>query len=178
MPYTTPHTWVAGETWTSVLGNANVRDNVAFLANPPACRVYNNANQSVADQTFTTVALNSERFDTDNMHDTVTNNSRITFNTAGIYVVTFCGQFAAAADYSLIAFAIRLSGGSNIAYQDLQNTVSAETAGLTITTIYKFAVADYVEARVYQDNSPNAARNLLVTGNNSPEFSAVWVGLG
>ena len=50
------------------------------------CSVYHNAYQTIPTNTSmgTAVILNSGYFDTDGMHDNSTNNSRITFKTAGI----------------------------------------------------------------------------------------------
>ena len=178
MSYSTPRTWTTDEVATETMLNQEMRDNISFLANPPSCRVYHNANQSIADFTVTTVALNSERFDTNTMHNTVTNNSRITFNTAGVYVVTFHGAFDSAADYLRATFAIRLNGATVLAESITTDNTAAHNPSGTVTTIYKFAAADYIEARVFQDNTAGAARNLIVAGNQSAEFAAAWIGFG
>jgi hypothetical protein len=157
---------------------ATLGDRVAFLLNPPACRVYHNANQSITDATETTVAFNSERYDTNTMHDTVTNNSRVTFNTAGVYVLTFCGLWPAAADYSLVYATFRLNGATVLDLDQRGTTAFSANHTMQLTTTYQFAAADYVEVRVYQDNTANTARNLTVSANYSPELTATWVGLG
>jgi hypothetical protein len=54
---------------------------------PQRAHAYHNATQSVSPSTLIYPALNSEAFDTDAMHDNTTNNSRITFKTAGTYLV-------------------------------------------------------------------------------------------
>ena len=41
------------------------------------CQAYHNAPQTIPHCTFTTLNLNSERYDTDDMHSTSTNNSRV-----------------------------------------------------------------------------------------------------
>lgn len=149
-----------------------------ITGNPPACRVYNNANQSINDNAETTVAFNSERYDTDGMHDTVTNNSRITFNTAGLYVVSFNGAFPGGADYSVIYAYVRLNGATDIVLDQRTPSTFVANLALLLFTTYKFAAGDYIEVRVYHDNTANTARNLLTVANFTPEFSAVWVGLG
>ena len=50
------------------------------------CRIYKSAGQSIGT-TLTAVTFDTESFDTDTMHDNVTNNTRITFTTAGYYEV-------------------------------------------------------------------------------------------
>jgi hypothetical protein len=159
--------------------NQDLRDNPAFLANPPACRVYHNADQSFADAARATAAFNSERYDTAAMHDTVTNNSRITMPVAGLYLVTFNGHFIGSSDYNLVDCEIRLNGATTIAVSNsLQHNVITAAPRLVVAFVYKYAAGDYVEARPYQDNTSAAARNLQAVGNYSPEFSATWIGLG
>lgn len=180
MAYTAPRTWVEGEYPTAAQFNQDIRDNVSFLANPPACRVYHNANQSLANGAETTLAFNSERFDTANMHDTVTNNSRITIPTAGLYLLTFSAVWQVAADYQWIYVYPRLNGGTQIGVGTSAapfNSGSIRHHSL-LTTVYKFAAGDYVEIRAAQANSAVAARTLDFIGNGSPEFSATWIGLG
>lgn len=154
----------------------SVRENLSFLQNPPACRVYHSVNQSAGDGSFVTLAFNSERFDTDTMHDTVTNNSRITFNTAGLYEVSFNGQLEAGT-YIFYQARIFINATSPIAGNSGENEAGAGPL-LSCGGLYKFAAGDFITVEVYQDNAASAARNVLVTGNLSPEFSAVWVGIG
>ena len=58
-------------------------------------RVTKSANQSINDATSTLVTFDTEVFDTDTMHNNVTNNSRLTVTTAGKYLVWFTIGFAA-----------------------------------------------------------------------------------
>lgn len=177
MPFILPADPVSGAIAPVTWGD-DVRNALNFLANPPGCRVYHNAAQSVPDNTEVTVAFNSERYDTDAMHDTVTNNGRITFNTAGRYVVGGLLEFAAASDYVLFYGGLRLNGVTSIDEDAKTAITAAATPHIKLVTTYKFAVGDYVEFRVFQDNSANLARNLLALPNRSPEFWASWIGLG
>src|SRR5262245_22049217 len=94
MGYTSPATVVTATTIsTSTFGNI-VKGDLDFLANPPACRAYHNAAQALTTGVEASLALNSERYDTDTMHDTVTNNSRLTIKTAGLYIITGHVEFA------------------------------------------------------------------------------------
>lgn len=178
MAYTTPRTWVAGEVPTAAQFNANIRDNVAFLANPPACRVYHNTTQSAANSTEVSVAFNSERYDTASMHDTVTNNTRITFTTAGLFVVGAHIEFAAAADYNFVYAYIRLNGTTGIGSSSIGDYDTADAPRLNPVTVYKVAVNDYMEIRAQQANAAAAARNIGGTPAMQCEFFATWIGLG
>ena len=178
MAFSMPRTWTTGELVTAAHLNQDVRDNMLFLANPPACRVYHNTTQVMADATETVVAFNSERYDTDSMHSTVTNNSRITFTTGGLYLLTFNGVLAALTTYSLVYTFFRLNGTTSLGYAGFTPTAFSASPNLVNTTVYKFAAADYVQVLIYQDNTANVGVNLNSGANYSPEFSATWIGLG
>lgn len=179
-PYGTPRTWSAGERPTAAQFNAEFRDWISALANPPACRVTHSTTQSLSDATETTLVFDTERYDTDAMHSTSVNTGRITFNKAGLYVVTGHIEIANATDYVDMYLMIRLNGsGNGIALErDAGPSTFAATRLLNISSVYKFAAADYVELRAYQDNTGSAARNVLQNSNRSPEFSATWLGIG
>lgn len=176
MSYSTPRTWAAGERPTAAQFNQDIRDNVSFLANPPACRVTHNTTQSLTSNTEATITWNTETFDTASMHEGVTNPTRITFTTAGLYQVSWGFTVAGDTDYNWIYSYLRLNGttlialGSSIGAQT-DNGLSPHSAG---SALYKFAANDYVEIRAAQKNTSAGANN--VSTNNY--FSAVWVGLG
>lgn len=175
MPYVSPGAVTTGTTITSTWGT-QVKTAADYLANPPACRVTHNTTQSLASATEASLAFNTEAFDTNTMHDTVTNNSRITFTTAGIYQVSWGFTIAADTDYLWIYSYARLNGatlillGSSVGTQT-DNALSPHSSG---SGLYKFAAADYVEVRAAQKNTSANANN--VSTNNY--FTAVWVGLG
>lgn len=190
MAYVTPRTWVTGELVTAAEMNQDVRDNIGALANPAACRVYHSVdNISIAHNTLTilgttgatTAIFNSERYDTDSMHSTSVAPGRITFNTAGLYVVSSHMALAAAGDYTAFDHAIVLNGAANgIARADMGTATSSVIAYFSsVSTIYKFAVADYIYVSIQQRNGASAARNLRPgLTQTGCEFSAVRVGIG
>jgi len=160
-------------------GNTIRASDVNLVRDPPACRVYNSANISIPHSATTAVTHDSERFDTDTMHSTSSNTSRITFTTAGLYLVGFHGRFEAGTDYSRAYADITLNGATLLARYDRRaTTVDVRDPAMEVVTAYKFAAADYVEARVFHQNTAAAARNLVVSANESPEFWAVRVGSG
>lgn len=181
-PYGTPRTWSAGERPTAAQFNAEFRDWITALANPPWCRVYHSVNQSIAHATETTLAFNSEDNDTDAMHDTAVNNSRITFNKAGLYVVSADIPFERATDYTHTYVNIRLNAGATsiVTTSDGTSTINAD-ADLFHNpfTPYKFAAGDFVDVRVFHRNGASAARNINArTANRQMFFTAVRIGNG
>lgn len=142
-------------------------------ANTPSCRAYHNAAQSVPHATSTPLALNSERFDTDTIHDVVTNNTRLTCNTAGVYVITGCAVYLANATGRRM-LQIRLNGTTVIADIEITAVSGGNNTVLSITSIYSLSLNDYVELVAFQDSG--GALNVSSSGNISPEFSMIRVG--
>ena len=163
----------AGDFVTDVMWDELV-DALNFLANRPACRVYHSAAQSLANNTDTTLAFNSERYDTDSMHDTVTLNSRVTFNKAGLYTLFATLDFAANATGIRVAY-IMLNATTTLAL-DIRNASSADVTSLTLATTYKFAAGDHVILVAKQTSG--GALNVSSAGNRTPEFGATWIGRG
>jgi len=180
MAYTAPRTWVTGELVTAALLNTHLRDNVSFLANIPICRLSRSTALSLPDNAQTNVTWDVEHIDTDNMHSTVTNTGRITFNTAGVYAIGFAIEIAPAADYVLTYAAIFLNGTNGICEDAATGGSAATNLHLRNSTIYKFAAGDWISLDAYQDNTANVARNIAVPAGHprAPVFWAAWQGLG
>lgn len=141
--------------------------------NVPACRAYHNVNQLVTTGVPLALALNSERFDSDGMHDNATNNSRITAKTAGVYLVTG-GLFFPAYAGGYRALQLRVNGGTIIGHT-MQKGDSAGSYGysLNASALWRFALNDYVEMVAAHDAAAN--QNAEVGSSYAPELSAVWV---
>lgn len=147
-----------------------------FQANPPACRAYNNANVNVPNATVVTIPLNSERFDTNGMHSTSVNTSRITFVTAGLYIVT--GHLDIQTNAAGIRFVgIELNGSSELAWQIAPGRASGGTV-ISVSTVYKFVAGDYVELLAFQDSGGTLAAQYTVGQAFGNELSATWIGIG
>jgi hypothetical protein len=114
------------------------------------CAVYADGTQSLANASDVAIAFNQESFDTDSMHDNTTNNTRITFTTAGTYVITTNIAFTAnATGYRGIS--IRLNGSTTL-NQLRFRAFSTPDNMLMSSTIYTFDADDYVEAVCYQNS--------------------------
>jgi hypothetical protein len=164
-------------------GNSNFGGNVAasgtvtgsnIKATAIGARAYNSANLSLNNNTITVLTLDSERWDSDTIHDTSSNTSRLTCKTAGKYIVTGNVSFASNATGERVAY-INLNGATNAA---ISKTNAAQTASaptvLTVTTIMDLAVNDYLELAALQNSG--GSLNVLNAANYSPEFSMVWMG--
>lgn len=138
-----------------------------------AARAYHNADQSISTATPTALALNSERYDTDVIHDTSSNNSRLTCKTAGKYCMAGLAGFAAHAT-GWRAVYIRLNGSTLIAANRALNIGASDAIYLPVSCDYDLAINDYVEL-VAEQNS-GGALNVLSTANISPEFMMHRIG--
>ena len=149
---------------------SNSQVNTLTLA---AARVRDASTQSISNDTFTPINLDTEDFDTDAIHDTVTNNTRLTAKTAGKYLITGIIEYAANATGNR-ATAIRLNGITFIAETLVPNAGSGTLVFVGTTTIYDLAVNDYVELMAFQTSGGNL--NSVVSGSITPQFSMFLIG--
>lgn len=113
--------------------------------------------QSINNVTFTSVVFSSESYDTDTMHDNVTNNTRFTIKTAGKYIIVCnTGWDANAVGERICAF--WLNGSQTPYYWDRR--VSTDSSNGIFSFILNLAVNDYVELYVY--HTKGTALNLTV----------------
>jgi hypothetical protein len=158
----------AGDPLTETIWNEQA-ENVNNYRVPPMCRVKQTSGQSVNDATNTILAFNDEDFDTDAMHDNVTNNSRITINTAGVYLVIASVRYAAGVNDDTRISILKNGGNVGIDERGPNNTNS----GMQVMGCYGLDVADFLQAEAYQNNSANTART---TQTAFTFLSATWLG--
>ena len=137
-----------------------------------AARVYNNANISVPDSTWTALNFNSEVFDTDGMHSSVTNTDRLTVVTPGTYLIG--GQLAFAANGAGIrGIEIFLNGATVIGEV---NDIPVGTGNWRMAiapTLYQLIAGDYLQLRAYQTSGGDLYVNYYAA--YSPVFWAVMM---
>lgn len=118
-------------------------------------RAIDNAGVSLNDNTVTTIALNGETTDTDSIHDTVTNNSRLTCQLTGKYLVT------AIISYSSNSVGIRQCRIKKTGTVAQVNTLTAvngfETRVLGCDILDLVAGTDYIEVEGYQNSGGSLA---------------------
>jgi hypothetical protein len=166
------------QTWTDGSGGATpvsaarlgvLEQGVYDAHRMPTARVYASASVAVATATLTAIPFDSERYDTDTIHDTVTNNTRLTCKTAGVYVAG--GTFLFPADANGYRDAQLVVNGSTIIGRQV-SPVSSGTAQTIFTLAgvqWQFAVNDYVELKVAQTSGSTLAA-FHPSGTGGPEF--------
>jgi hypothetical protein len=172
--YTTIPDKAGGDTFTEVMWDVSIRDNVNNLMSPAACKVRAGTTQVIVTGTITDKNFDTEVFDTDGMHDNVTNNPRITPTTAGLYVCTA---------------GVLWNGGSTGYRQLLLNfnaaiflstslqTGIAAVAEQGTSAIESFnGTTDYVKAQVTHTQGANETLTASTASDFRPHLSAVWIG--
>lgn len=155
-----------GNFWTSALWNANVLNGLNYLLSPVRFKGYAVAAQSLTSSTSTTVlALDTTAVDSDNGHSNVTNNSRYTCQTAGLFYVSGSVNFAqnSGGTRTLQVF----QNGASITGSAVQAMPSATNGASVFTsTIVQLSVGDYVELAAWQNSGSTlatATSNALLT---------------
>jgi hypothetical protein len=133
------------------------------------CRVYHSSDQSIDHNTPTIINFNSEVYDTDHMHDTSTNNERVTINTPGKYYVNFCGLWQ---NWTTTGawFSVRLNGSTSYSL----NYVLEMKAGV-VAAAFDLVAGDYLEVRVAQQCG-GGSNDLQYVSAYSPYFTVQRIG--
>lgn len=155
-----------GSSWHSMSAGSGA----ASSAITAACRVYRTTNQTLTTGVSAPISFDAERFDTDAMHDGLSNTSRITIKTAGKYLIGASLTFDASAvgDRQLL---LRLNG---LTLLSNSREPGAANAAITANIVYDLAVNDYIEALAVQYSGGNL--DVLTSGNFTPEFWAHRLG--
>ena len=135
-------------------------------------RVYHGVDQSISNITNTILSFDNERYDTDTIHDIVTNNSRLTCKTAGKYLIMSTVAFDTNATGRRKAWLL-LNGVTVITMGTVLVLAATDWCVFSLGTIYDLAVNDYVEVLVYQDSG---VALLVKLGAGSAEFMMQRIG--
>lgn len=130
-----------------------IRENFEAHEDPPFCNVFASAAVLVATGTDAQLAANSERFDNDALHSTVTNTSRITIQKSGRYRLTAAVSFSGSATGSRkISF---LLNGTTESIRSQQGTGTSAEYYADAEWTTSLVAGDYVEVRVQQGSGGN-----------------------
>lgn len=110
-------------------------------------RAFANATQGLANNTVVVLALAGESYDSGTLHDTVTNNSRITVPTTGKYVVT--GQVGHGSTTGAAQARI-LKNGTATAVNS--RGMDANGGNVSVSDIVSCTAGDYLELAAFQNS--------------------------
>ena len=167
MAITTPYVFTAGDDATSA--RLNTRSSaISELQSPPRCRAYQSAAQTLTTAVSAAVTLDAEDIDTEAIHSTVTNNSRMTIVTAGRYRVMAGVTFSSnATGYREV---LVKKNGTTVFYIR-SATTSAGAPCLTTTDEVLCSAGDYIEMYALQTSGGNLN---LGTGSSATWLHVVW----
>lgn len=113
---------------------------------------YKSANQSISNNTTTSVTFNTENFDTDGFHDNASNTSRFTVPTGkgGYYLVNGSITFAANATGARAVYVYKNGAIANYTVQT--GAIASIFSIINFNFTIKLVATDYVEIFVYQSS--------------------------
>jgi len=160
------------------VGSAEVADGslgtAKFANSIPAVSVLHSVAQSTIGNGATTVlAFDSEHYDTASMHDTSTDNSRLTAPVTGIYAITASVAWASNPT-GRRTIHLRRSGFASIAVDS--RAAFGDEVGTAIATLARLEAGDYVEVLIQQTSG--SSLNIQKDGEHSPEFAMTWLAPG
>lgn len=166
--YTAAGSATAGQVYTASAHNVIVTD-VNNLIAPAFCVLTAfNGSQNFASGVGSTVQFNgADTYDTDAMHDTVTNNTRVIAQTEGLYACTFYAIINSTAVTQFLV-SLLVNGGE---FAQSASPVSASAARASTSGLIYLTAGQYVEAAVYQESTGGVSRNLLTA-----RLSVAWIG--
>lgn len=140
----------------------------------PFARAKHDADQSVNHDTVTTIALNTEVFDTDGMHDNVTNNSRLTAQTAGMYLIggAIAWNTASATGWRQARITMG-TANTLLTFSNEDGSTSYNVTNVVLTT-QALQVGEFVELAAYQNSG--GAMNVLSVDPYTPVLWMVRLG--
>lgn len=170
---TTAYTFTAGDDATSARLNTHATA-ITELQGLDRCWVYNSANISVATSgTPQALTFNSEQYDSNGMHSTVSNTSRITIQKDGYY--NFYGHAAWAGNATGYRELKVVKNGTTdiwIVRQDGQGASTVVHQGIAVPP-FSSTTGDYYE--LYATQTSGGALNALTSGVYGIAFAAMQV---
>jgi len=142
---------------------------IADAVFPPSCFAFNSVTQTISDNVVTAANLNASVWDTNSMHNLTTNNSRLTFNTAGIYLLN--GQSGWSANPANGAIYIRKNGNATLA----QSQIISDYRAMQINDIRNFVVGEYVQLLVFYFDGLGGTHTTLASAGTYTALSAVMI---
>jgi len=134
-------TQIKGNDTSTFGGNIDVTGNV--VTDAPAFSAYLGSNQTgISSSTWTKVAINTERFDTNSNYDNATN-YRFTPSVAGYYQIN--GHVSVGGTNITYAVPTIYKNGTGYASGSFNATATSESSGVVSCLVYLNGTSDYIE---------------------------------
>lgn len=174
--------WNASERVTAAKLTAATKTPIDFLMNPPRVNAFvggNTVNVASSSSVSVLVPFDSEGWDTDAMHSTTTNSSRITINTSGQYLVSFYGRFPSnATGYRQLNFRKNSFGVTDVGSTSMSTVTVAAVNGdatfVTRTLEMTCVAGDHFELFAQQNSGATLA---MQQGQRVTGMEFRWLGI-
>jgi hypothetical protein len=145
------------------VGGTSTLAGVVSSSGQPRCSAFHNTTQSIANITWATVQLNSEDMDVGGMHDTVTNNERVTVPAGGggLYLMTGKVTFGVGS-VGVRAAMVRLNDTTALMQLGTAPAGVGDSVTVTFSHVGVLAAGDFITLQAYQ-----ASGGALNIGNAS-----------
>jgi hypothetical protein len=170
MPYVAPSTLATGTLVTSTHWAIHV-NNQKFLHGPPTVQLTRAAAQNIPDTAWTGVSWDTEVWDTNTMWSS-TAPTKVYARTAGKFLVTQIGSFAATTGGAFRALGIRVnttSGDPRDAH--ISNETQSQAWVKCLTSMVSLTTGQFIEAVQIQ----NSGAGLNTDTTFDPRLSMIWM---
>lgn len=163
-----------GNLLTGALWNANVKALGDFVTGKPIFSGIANTAQSIPNNVFTAMTIDTEVFDSDGGHSTTTNTSRYTCQVAGIYLLTGNVVLPASGTGTRGAeFNLNGTTAINGSEQLIAPSPGFATTIAPTPTYVRLAVGDYVQLMGFQNSGSPIVTTTV--GAAMTYFSVEWI---
>jgi len=151
----------------------DIQTNLTNQRVPPMCRVQRTST-SASLASSDPIPFNDEAYDTDGMWEGVTNPSRITATTAGVYLFTGSLRIDGTSAFSQLNFFAKKNNGTEQYWQNFSVYTGLNYAAAVAFTI-SLAPNDYVQLFTGHSGGGTVTANGSATSFNC-NLSATWLG--
>lgn len=150
-------------------------EDIADLLDPPIVRLVGQSAQSLANGTNTALQYGSgsEEMDSHNLHDTATDNTRITLGREGVWEVRVTTNLAPSAAVTIATASIVKNGASVQPFVRNKPAATNTTTGVVATAYVESDGDDYVEH--FATQSSGGALNTQNSSGVNCVFEARWI---
>lgn len=162
-------------TTTTYISDSGVGNYLQVLPLGQGAKAHKSVDWSIKQAVWSTPALDTEDYDTDNIHATSGNTSRFTISTPGYYLITACIEWEATAGTGGRYITFVKNDTAYLKQETRGNNMGAGAATIqSLTTVEYLVAGDFVYLMIKQTDS--GAILLKYDANISPYFSVQRVG--
>jgi len=152
------------------LDNSGLKQFTPSQTSQHSVRAYRTSAKTLTHNVETEIDFDGERYDVGGLHDTVTNNGRLTAQLAGKYLIWANINFNAnATGLRQVTFKFN-AGATVICFAQAVNAGASGYVGLCPVVTHDFAVGDYVRCFAYQNSGGDLAITASGIGNSGLDF--------